>query len=306
MLYKKSIVGIEDIENEDLFNIFHEAKELKRRLLKGEVLKDLEGKIMCTLFFEPSTRTRLSFESAMERLGGKIISVSEGKSSSAAKGETIGDTIRMAASYSDVVVMRHPLEGAARLASEFSKVPVINGGDGSGQHPTQTILDLFTIWEKFSKIECLKVGLVGDLKYGRTVHSLIRALDRFDNKIYLISPEILSLPEYVMSSLKRPENVKVVHNLDDVISELDIFYVTRIQKERFIDPNDYSKVIGSYSFDSKTVKNMKDEAIIMHPLPRVDEIKPDVDEDQRAYYFKQAENGVYVRMAILKKILKGD
>lgn len=306
MLKGKSIVSIDDVGNEDFLNIFKEAAKLKKDILSGKVLDLMKGKIMATLFFEPSTRTRLSFESAMHRLGGSVITVSEPKSSSAVKGETIADTIRMASSYSDIIVMRHPLEGAGRLATEFSSVPILNGGDGSGQHPTQTLLDLFTIWEKFGKIEDLDVSLVGDLKYGRTVHSLVKALMRFDNRVSLISPEILKMPEHFLSNLKNSGNISIGESIDQVLKKSDVFYVTRIQKERFVDLNDYNKVIGSYSFTHNIVEQMKKDAIIMHPLPRVDEISPEVDENHRAYYFKQAANGVFVRMALVNMILRGE
>ena len=303
MLKGKSLVNIDDVASDDFFRIFNLAAEYKERLLKGEKIKELDSKIMSTLFFEPSTRTRLSFESAMHRLGGGVITVSEPKSSSTSKGETIADTLRMASSYSDIVVMRHPMEGAARLASEFSSVPVINGGDGSGQHPTQTLLDLFTIWEKFGRIENLNVSLVGDLKYGRTVHSLVKALSRFENTINLISPEILQMPDHVLSGIRNMKGINKNADMESVLTSSDVFYVTRIQKERFVDLNDYAKVIGSYSFDLQTINKMKKDAIIMHPLPRVDEITPEVDSDPRAYYFKEAANGVFVRMAIISMIL---
>ncbi len=306
MLKGKSIVSIDDVGTEDFIEIFKIASQLKKKVLKQEKIDMMDGKIMATLFFEPSTRTRLSFESAMHRLGGSVITVSEPKSSSAVKGETVADTMRMAASYSDVIVIRHPLEGAARLATEFSRVPVLNAGDGSGQHPTQTLLDLFTIWEKFGRIDNLDISLVGDLKYGRTVHSLIKALNRFENKINLISPEILKMPDHFISTLRDRESINVNTSIEEYLATSDVFYVTRIQKERFVDMNDYNKVIGSYSFNSETVSRMKSEAIILHPLPRVDEIHPDVDIDKRATYFKQAENGVYVRMAIIKMILGGE
>ncbi|MCL4350831.1 MAG: aspartate carbamoyltransferase [Candidatus Thermoplasmatota archaeon] len=305
MLTKKSVVSIGDISNDDIFRVFERASSFKQKLSKGEKIKTMDGKIMATLFFEPSTRTRLSFESAMHRLGGGVISVSEPKSSSASKGETLADTIRMASSYSDIIAMRHPMEGAARLASEFSSVPVLNGGDGSGQHPTQTLLDLFTIWEKFKSLDDLNISMVGDLKYGRTVHSLLRALNRFDTTITLISPESLEMPDHILSTLDHPEKVTKGTDINPILEKTDVFYVTRIQKERFVDLNDYAKVIGSYSFDPETVSKMKKNAIIMHPLPRVDEISPDVDRDPRAFYFKQAENGVYVRMALIDMILGG-
>ncbi len=306
MLKGKSIVSIDDVSSEDFLGIFKEAAKLKKDILKGKVIDSMYGKIMATLFFEPSTRTRLSFESAMHRLGGSVITVSEPKSSSAVKGETIADTIRMASSYSDLIVMRHPLEGAGRLAAEFSSVPVLNGGDGSGQHPTQTLLDLFTIWEKFGKIDGLDVALVGDLKYGRTVHSLVKALSRYDNKITLVSPEILRMPDHFLSNIKKGNDIKMEESIDSVLENSDVFYVTRIQKERFVDMNDYNRVIGSYSFTANIVEKMKKDAIIMHPLPRVDEISPEVDNNDRAYYFKQAANGVYVRMALINMILGGE
>lgn len=305
MLNGKSIVSIDDVDNDDFLNIFKEAAILKKDVLKGKVLDLMKGKIMATLFFEPSTRTRLSFESAMHRLGGSVITVSEPKSSSAVKGETIADTMRMASAYSDIIVMRHPLEGAGRLATEFSSVPVLNGGDGSGQHPTQTLLDLFTIWEKFGRIDDLDISLVGDLKYGRTVHSLLKALVRFDNRVTLISPQILKMPDHFLSNLKKKSNITIGESIDQVLKKSDVFYVTRIQKERFVDLNDYNRVIGSYSFTNSVVDQMKKDAIIMHPLPRVDEISPDVDSNERAYYFKEAANGVFVRMALVNMILSG-
>ncbi|MHB1439197.1 MAG: aspartate carbamoyltransferase [Cuniculiplasma sp.] len=305
MLKGKSIVSIDDVETEDFYEIFHRASIFKKTVKEGKSLELMKGRIMSTFFFEPSTRTRLSFESAMNRLGGSVISVSEAKNSSAAKGETIADTIRMASSYSDIVVMRHPMEGAARVASEFSTVPVLNGGDGSGQHPTQTLLDLFTIWEKYGKIEDLEISLVGDLKYGRTVHSLIKALNRFNNKINLVSPEILQMPDHFLNTLKNRTKINLNSNIDEVLQTTDVFYVTRIQKERFVDLNDYQKVIGSYSFNQELVDRMKDNAIIMHPLPRVDEIDPKIDGNKRAYYFIEAANGVFVRMALIDLILRG-
>jgi aspartate carbamoyltransferase catalytic subunit len=305
MLKGKSIVSIDDVETGDFYEIFQRASLFKKAVKEGKKLDFMEGKIMATFFFEPSTRTRLSFESAMNRLGGSVISVSESKNTSAAKGETIADTIRMVSSYSDIVVMRHPMEGAARVASEFSYVPVLNGGDGSGQHPTQTLLDLFTIWEKYGRIDNLEISMVGDLKYGRTVHSLIKALSRFDNKINMVSPEILRMPEHFLSSLKSKAKINPDSTMDSVLKSTDVFYVTRIQKERFVDLNDYQKVIGSYSINQEFVDRMKESSIIMHPLPRVDEIDPGIDGNKRAYYFIEAANGVFVRMALIDFILRG-
>ena len=305
MLKGKSIVSIDDVETSDFYEIFQRASLFKKAVKEGKKLDLMEGKIMATFFFEPSTRTRLSFESAMNRLGGSVISVSESKNTSAAKGETIADTIRMVSSYSDIVVMRHPMEGAARVASEFSYVPVLNGGDGSGQHPTQTLLDLFTIWEKYGRIDNLEISMVGDLKYGRTVHSLIKALSRFDNRINMVSPEILRMPEHFLSSLKSKAKINPDSTMDGVLKSTDVFYVTRIQKERFVDLNDYQKVIGSYSINQEFVDGMKESSIIMHPLPRVDEIDPGIDGNKRAYYFIEAANGVFVRMALIDFILRG-
>ncbi|MCL5889035.1 MAG: aspartate carbamoyltransferase [Candidatus Thermoplasmatota archaeon] len=305
MLKGKSIVSIDDVETGDFYEIFQRASLFKKAVKEGKKLDLMEGKIMATFFFEPSTRTRLSFESAMNRLGGSVISVSESKNTSAAKGETIADTIRMVSSYSDIVVMRHPMEGAARVASEFSYVPVLNGGDGSGQHPTQTLLDLFTIWEKYGRIDNLEISMVGDLKYGRTVHSLIKALSRFDNRINMVSPEILRMPEHFLSSLKSKAKINPDSTMDGVLKSTDVFYVTRIQKERFVDLNDYQKVIGSYSINQEFVDGMKESSIIMHPLPRVDEIDPGIDGNKRAYYFIEAANGVFVRMALIDFILRG-
>lgn len=305
MLKGKSIVSIDDVETSDFYEIFQRASLFKKAVKEGKKLDLMQGKIMATFFFEPSTRTRLSFESAMNRLGGSVISVSESKNTSAAKGETIADTIRMVSSYSDIVVMRHPMEGAARVASEFSYVPVLNGGDGSGQHPTQTMLDLFTIWEKYGRIDNLEISMVGDLKYGRTVHSLIKALSRFDNRINMVSPEILRMPEHFLSSLKSKAKINPDSTMDGVLKSTDVFYVTRIQKERFVDLNDYQKVIGSYSINQEFVDRMKESSIIMHPLPRVDEIDPGIDGNKRAYYFIEAANGVFVRMALIDFILRG-
>ncbi|MCL5678783.1 MAG: aspartate carbamoyltransferase [Candidatus Thermoplasmatota archaeon] len=303
MLKNKSIVSIDDVSESDISEIFSVSDRMLNALEAGKKLEMLDGKIMATLFYEPSTRTRLSFESSMHRLGGSVVSVSDVKSSSVAKGETLADTIRMAESYSDVIVIRHPLEGAARLASKFSTKPVINAGDGSGQHPTQTLLDLYTMRKYFGKIDGLRIAMVGDLRYGRTVHSLLLALSNFDVEVTLISPQILKMPEHIRERLGKNIKVKSRENLDEKMDEFDVFYVTRIQKERFTDQNEYNSVIGLYSIDVSTVGKMKKNAIIMHPLPRVDEIKPEVDYLPNAAYFKQAYYGVPVRMALLSMIL---
>lgn len=306
MLKNKSVVSIDDISDEDLIEIFKVSEQMSKLINEGKESDILSSKIMATFFYEPSTRTRLSFESAMHRLGGSVISVSEASSSSVAKGETLADTIRMAEAYSDVVVIRHPMEGAARLASKFSSKPVINAGDGSAQHPTQTLLDLFTIRQEFGKIDGLKISLVGDLKYGRTVHSLLRALTRFDVEVALISPSVLQVPQYVRSKLPDGMRIKVSENIEENLTDSDVFYLTRIQKERFTDQNEYKSVIGSYALEPESVEKMKKNSIIMHPLPRIDEIAPEVDYMPQARYFKQASNGIPVRMALLSMILGGE
>ena len=263
--------------------------------------KALDGKILATCFFEPSTRTKLSFESAMQRLGGTCIGFADPKSTSTYKGETLADAVRIISAYSDVMVLRHPQEGAAVLASEISGVPVINGGDGAGQHPTQTLLDLFTINDECGKIKNLRVGLLGDLRYGRTVHSLAEALSRFDNDLHFISPDTLKMPDNVTAELKG--SWKEHTRLDSVLKNLDVLYVTRIQRERFPDQEDYENVADAYQIDLNTLRNAKSSLKILHPLPRVDEINPEVDDTRHAVYFKQAFNGVPVRMAILEALI---
>ena len=303
MLKNRSIVSIEDVSQPELEVIFKTADEMSDHLKQGKPLKILDGRIMATFFYEPSTRTRLSFESAMNRLGGSVISVSEAKSSSVAKGETLADTVRMAESYSDVIVIRHPMEGAAKLAARFSSKPIINAGDGSGQHPTQTIMDLYTIRKELGNINGKTITMVGDLRYGRTVHSLLLALSNYDVNVNLISPEILKIPEYIISRLPKNFKVNISADFDSAVEQSDVLYVTRIQKERFTDQNEYLSVIGSYSVSPETLEKMKEKSIIMHPLPRIDEISPEVDSSPKAAYFRQASNGVPVRMARKAHIL---
>ncbi len=303
MLKNRSIVSIEDVSLAELDDIFKKADEMSSALKQGKALKNLDGKIMATFFYEPSTRTRLSFESAMNRLGGSVISVSEAKSSSVAKGETLADTVRMAEGYSDVIVIRHPMEGAAKLAARFSSKPVINAGDGSGQHPTQTIMDLYTIRKELGSIDGKEITMVGDLRYGRTVHSLLLALSNFDVTVNLVSPDILRIPEHIISRLPGGFKVNVTSDFDSTLESSDVLYVTRIQKERFTDQNEYLSVIGSYSINGDAVEKMKDRSIVMHPLPRIDEITPDVDSSPKAAYFRQASNGVPVRMALVSMIV---
>jgi len=297
----KHVVSIEDLDNKRIMDLLKRAKQLVPVAKGKKKSKALDGKILATCFFEPSTRTRLSFESAMQRLGGTCIGFADPKSTSTYKGETLSDAVRIISAYSDVMVLRHPQEGAAVLASEISDVPVINGGDGAGQHPTQTLLDLFTINDECGKIKNLRVGLLGDLRYGRTVHSLAEALSRFDNELHFISPDTLKMPDNVTSELKG--NWKEHTRLDSVLKNLDVLYVTRIQRERFPDREDYENVAGAYKIGLNTLRKTKSSLRILHPLPRVDEINPEVDDTKHAVYFKQAFNGVPVRMAILEALI---
>ena len=297
----KHVVSIEDLDNKRIMGLLKRAKPMVPVAEGKKKSKALDGKILATCFFEPSTRTRLSFESAMQRLGGTCIGFADPKSTSTYKGETLSDAVRMISAYSDIMVLRHPQEGAAVLASEISDVPVINGGDGAGHHPTQTLLDLFTINDGCGKIKNLRVGLLGDLRYGRTVHSLAEALSRFDNELHFISPDTLKMPDNVTSELKG--NWKEHTRLDSVLKNLDVLYVTRIQRERFPDREDYENVAGAYQIDLNTLRNAKSSLKILHPLPRVDEINPEVDDTKHAVYFKQAFNGVPVRMAILEALI---
>ena len=294
----KDVISIKDF-NKDQIELVLKNAEIMEGFINGTDI--LEGKILSTLFFEPSTRTRLSFESAMKRLGGKVIGFSESGSSSVAKGETLQDTIRMAEQYSDIIVIRHPQDGAARLAAEAATVPVINAGDGSNQHPTQTLLDLYTIKKELGKIDNLKIGLMGDLKYGRTIHSLASALSWYDISLQLLSPPGLEMPMYIKEDLLA-KSVPVVEITEIEAIDVDVLYVTRIQKERFPDIEEYEKVKGSYRITMESMEYIK-KAIIMHPLPRVDEIDPEIDTTPNALYFKQARNGVPVRMALLASLL---
>ncbi|MCX8173581.1 MAG: aspartate carbamoyltransferase [Thermoplasmata archaeon] len=303
----KDIVSIRELSNEEIEHILQTAKKMVDIARGKRVVKPLEGKILGTAFFEPSTRTRLSFESAMLRLGGKCLGFSEATTTSVAKGETLADTVRMLASYSDVIVIRHKYEGAARLAAEFSDKPVINAGDGAGQHPTQTLLDLFTMKEKLGKLEDINVALIGDLKYGRTVHSLAHALAKFNANLYFVAPETLQMPDHIIGPLEEMgAKTQKFNALEEVIESCDVFYMTRIQRERFPDIQEYNKVAGIFRLDARMLERAKKHAIVMHPLPRVNEISPDVDATKHAMYFEQAFNGVPVRMALLLLLLGGE
>jgi len=269
--------------------------------------KICDGKILASLFFEPSTRTKFSFDSAMMRMGGNVIGFADADTSSTKKGESLADTIRVMGYYADVIVMRHPKEGAPKLASQYSSIPIINGGDGGHQHPTQTLTDLITIKRFKGTISGHTVAFCGDLKYGRTVHSLIRTMARFGTKqFYLVSPEELRLPDALKRQLvdKYGVELKEVVYLEEVIENIDILYMTRIQKERFFNEADYLKLKNSFKVTREKIKTSKPDMIIMHPLPRVNEIAYDVDDDQRAVYFEQSEMGVYVRMALIAKLLE--
>jgi aspartate carbamoyltransferase catalytic subunit len=298
-LYRKNILSIPDFTREELELVVDTAARLK-----AEPRNDLlQGKLIASCFFEPSTRTRLSFETAVQRLGGRVIGFADGGNTSASKGETLADSIKIISSYSDALVMRHPKEGAARLASEFSPVPVINGGDGSNQHPTQTLLDLFTIKETQGTLENLTIAFVGDLKYGRTVHSLTQALSLFNCRFYFVAPEALAMPEYICEELdEKGVSYTLVSSLEEVIPQVDVLYMTRVQRERF-DEAEFKKIQGKYVLRAEMLKHAQPHLKIMHPLPRVDEIEPDVDATPHAYYFQQAQNGVYARQALLALVL---
>ena len=259
----------------------------------------LQNKILATLFYEPSTRTRLSFESAIHRLGGSAIGFAEAEISSAKKGENIADTIRVVENYADVIVIRHPLEGAARLAAEFASIPVINGGSGAEEHPTQALLDMYTIVKEKGKIDGLNIALVGDLRYGRTIHSLAYALSLYNVNLYFVSPEMLRMRREVLETIKEKIRVIEKGRLEEIIDDVDVLYMTRIQKERFPEAADYAKVKGSYKVDLSILENSKKDMIVLHPLPRVEEIAPEVDDTVHAKYFQQVWNGIVTRMGLL-------
>jgi len=300
------VVSIRDFNREQIEDILRLSKEMLPYARGEKVTRMLEGRILGNLFFEPSTRTRLSFESAANRLGAKVIDVSHVSSTSIAKGETLADTIRMVEAYSDLIVLRHPHEGAARLAAHFSTKPVINAGDGAGSHPTQTLLDLFTIQEEKGSIDGMNVVILGDLKYGRTVHSLAEALTLFGAKLTFVAPSALQMPMETVNHVKNMGgSITSTTDINEAISEADVLYVTRIQRERFPDPAEYEKVAGMYRIDIDTLREAKKDLIVMHPLPRIDEIAPEVDSTPHARYFQQAFNGIPVRMALLAALLGG-
>jgi len=296
----RDIISIRDFSKEELLYVLSIAKKIE----KNHDPSLLKNKIASLLFYEPSTRTRLSFSSAIKYLGGNTVGFAQAEVSSVKKGETLWDTIKMAEQYSDVIIMRNPLEGAARLAAEAASIPVINAGDGANQHPTQTLLDLYTIQKEKGKLENLNIGFLGDLKYGRTVHSLAIALSHFNSKMFFISPKALSMPQNYLEELKQ-KKIKFIEVEDvfKVSKQLDVLYVTRIQKERFPEPLEYEKYKSAYRLDKSLLEKSKKNLIIMHPLPRVGEINPELDDTPNAVYFKQAGNGIPVRQALLALVL---
>ena len=296
----KDLVSITDFTKDNYMRILELAAEFEK-----EPRQDiLSGYVISTLFFEPSTRTRLSFETAINGLRGRVIGFSDSGATSASKGETLHDTIKMVSNYADLIVMRHPLEGSARLASEVSSVPIVNAGDGANQHPTQTLLDMYSIYKTQGTLENLKIFMVGDLKYGRTVHSLLQAMSKFNTTFYFISPDELKMPAtYKLNLDKIGLDYYEGTNLTEFLPEADIIYMTRVQQERFTDPIEYERVKNAYILRRSMLEGCKESMKVLHPLPRVNEIHTDVDASPHAYYFDQARNGVFVRMAILTSIL---
>ncbi len=301
---QNNFISITDLNKDDILSLLHDAAQFEANPNQ----RLLEGKVVATLFFEPSTRTRLSFETAANRLGARVIGFSDPNSSSTTKGETLKDTIKMVSNYADVIVMRHYLEGAARYASEVTDVPIINAGDGANQHPSQTLLDLYSLWKTQGTLENLDITMVGDLKYGRTVHSLVQALSFFNPRFHFIAPDLLRMPNGYRDFCNR-------HNLyydesevfdENALSQTDILYMTRIQKERFSDLREYEQVKNVYTLRRAMLDNTKDNLRVLHPLPRVNEIAYDVDDSPKAYYFQQAQNGLYAREAIICRMLNID
>lgn len=301
----KNLIDIKDLSVEEIEELIKVAKDIITH--KEKYSHKCDGKKIATLFFEPSTRTRLSFEAAMMELGGNVLGFSEASSSSVSKGESVGDTIRVVGAYSDIIAMRHPKEGAPLVALQKSIVPIINAGDGGHNHPTQTLTDLLTIQCEKNRLENLTIGLCGDLKFGRTVHSLITAMSRYKNiKFVLISPKELVIPEYIKKDTLEKNNIEYCETTDieEYMDKLDVLYMTRVQRERFFNEDDYIRLKDYYILNKEKLNHAKEDLCIMHPLPRVNEIATDVDDDKRACYFKQAEYGKYIRMALILKLLE--
>lgn len=299
-----SLITMDDLSNDEIYEVLEAAEKLLPVARGEKYLPLLQGKILGNLFFEPSTRTRMSFETAMKRLGGDVVNLGSVASSSVVKGETLYDTIRMVDGYTDIIALRHPRQGAAQYAADSAEVPIANGGDGAGHHPTQTMLDLFTIKQAHGRLDQLNIVLAGDLRYGRTVHSLAHALHRFNCNLVFVSPKGLKMPADIVADLEaQGGRITETDDLFGSINNADVLYMTRIQKERFPDEEEYRKVSGSFKLQASDLNEAKENMIVMHPLPRVDEIAPDVDKTRHARYFEQAFNGVVTRMALLCKML---
>ena len=301
----KHLIDIKDLSTQEIDELIEVAKDIIKN--KEKYAKKCEGKKLATLFYEPSTRTRLSFEAAMMELGGNVLGFSSASSSSVSKGESVADTVRVVGGYADIIAMRHPKEGAPLVAAMKSEVPIINAGDGGHNHPTQTLTDLLTIQCEKHRLSNLTIGICGDLKFGRTVHSLISAMSRYQNiKFILISPKELKLPDYIKTDILEKNKIKYyeTNDIEEYMQDLDILYMTRVQKERFFNEDDYIRLKDYYILNKEKLKNAKEDLCIMHPLPRVNEISTDVDDDKRACYFKQAKYGKYIRMALILKLLE--
>jgi aspartate carbamoyltransferase catalytic subunit len=302
--YGQDIISVRQFSRENLSYIFGVADEMRAIVKRVGSTDLLKGHVLACVFYEPSTRTSSSFIAAMSRLGGSVIPINEVRYSSVTKGESLPDTIRTLESYADVIVLRHPDVGASKVAAEYARKPIINAGDGVGEHPTQALLDLYTIWSELGQIDGLHVAMVGDLRYGRTVHSLARLLCQYDVKMTFVSPEILRLPLDVMNEVKDcGKKVRETYDVHEVIADVDVLYVTRVQRERFADQAQYESVADYYVITPELMERAKEQMIIMHPLPRVNEISYALDSDPRAAYFKQMENGMYIRMALLAAVL---
>ena len=301
----KNLMNITDLTVEEIDELIAVAEDIIANPVKYQ--DACRHKLLATLFFEPSTRTRLSFESAMHRLGGAVVGFSEASSTSSSKGETLSDTVQVVGGYADIIAMRHPKEGAPVVAARRAGVPIINAGDGAHNHPTQTLTDLLTIWRCKKRFDNLTIGLCGDLKFGRTVHSLIMAMSRYENvKFVLISPDELKIPDYIRRGVLDKNNIDYVEvtRMEDVMGELDVLYMTRVQRERFFNEEDYLRLKDSYILDKAKMEKAKDDMIVLHPLPRVNEISTEVDDDPRACYFRQAHYGKFIRMALIMKLLE--
>lgn len=305
IFYGKDIISVKQFSRYDLEYIFDVAREMEEMVRRVGSFDLLKGKILANLFYEPSTRTSSSFTAAMERLGGSVIPINEVRYSSVSKGESLPDTVRTLEAYVDVIVLRHPEVGSAELASKYARKPIINAGDGVGEHPTQALLDLFTIQEEMGRIDGLTITMIGDLKYGRTVHSLARLLMLYNVRLNYVSPEILRMPQEIIDEIRENSSLPQTEysSLEQVIAESDVLYVTRVQKERFSDESQYNSVKDAFVISPETLKTAKSDMIVMHPLPRVGEITMEVDDDPRAAYFRQMAYGLYVRMALLAMVL---